>query len=364
MNSVVYVTSSPLHLFVALGLMCGPFRGARQAVAMINERPDRHDFLAEALRADPEGRVQVERFLVLNRYGPARQILGAITDWVRQQAPDVLAAGNDSKLEFYAALRGAPQARVAYLDDGLYSYLPIRDSQPAWWQRFANWRRSVKYGVQVRQGQYLGGADAVHEGWVLLPQRVHPALAAKKVHRLEASWFADPWLRGLCVRAAGSAGFDAGRCRGIGLVMLVPQLDLMQRSAALRERFERVAALHAARGELIAIKRHPRATGTDFGFRLDAPQAQWLEIPPRLPVEALVPLLAPGTRVVGALTTGLLTLALLGDRLEVRNITPPERGDDKAARFNNGAIEIYESVGIVPLGPEEGAPPAAARTGR
>jgi hypothetical protein len=349
MPTVVFVVSSPLHLFVTLGLMRGPYREHRKAVAIINERPQRRDFLAEALKAVAGDEVTVERFFVLKRHGKARDILAAISAFTRLHRPDVLAAGNDAKLEFFAAVRGCPTARVVYLDDGLYSYLPIRDASPAWWQAISDWRRGLKYGVPVRQGPYLGGSKLVQEGYVLLPEQAHPPLARKPVHRLEARWFADPWVRAICLRAAEGAGFDAERCRAIGLLLLVPQLDMMQKSPALRHRFEALAARHGARGELVAIKRHPRAEGEDVGFALDLPAAQWVEIPPRLPIEALVPLLSSGTLVAGALTTGLLTLALLGDGLQVRSVMALEPGRGKAARFNNGAARIYESVGIVPV---------------
>ena len=70
---------------------------------------------------------------------------------------------------------------------------------------------------------------------------------------------------------------------------------------------------------------------------------------PRLPSEALVPLLSPGTLVVGALTTALLTLALLAEHVTVRSAMSMEPGRGAAARFNNGALRLYEAVGIRPL---------------
>lgn len=349
MDSAVYVVSSPLHLFVALGLMCGPLRQHRHAVALINQRPQQRDFLAEALEADAERRASVERFLVLGRYAPARRILADISAFTARQAPTVLAAGNDAKMEFYAAVRGGPQARRVFLEDGLYSYLPVRDSKPSWWQRFSDWRRGLKYGVPVERTACLGGSRAIQESYVLMPERVHEALARKPVHRLEREWFADPWLRGVCIAAGEAAGFDAQRCRSIGLLLLPPQLELLQQSAPLRRRFETVARIHGERGELVAIKRHPRSRGTDFGLALDLPPEQLIEIPPRLPSEALVPLLPAGTLVVGALTTALLTLALLAEHVTVRSAMSMAPGSGAAARFNNGALRLYEAVGIRPL---------------
>ena len=350
MDSAVYIVSSPLHLFVALGLMCGPLRHHRHAVALINQRPQQRDFLAEALEADAGRRASVDRFPVVSHFAlPARQVLGDISAFTARQAPTLLAAGNDAKKEFYAAVRGCPEARRVFLEDGLYSYLPVRDSKPPWRQRYRDWRRGLKYGVPVERAACLGGSRAIQESYVLMPERVHAALARKPVHRLEREWFADPWLRGVCIAAGEAAGFDAQRCRSIGLLLLPPQLELLQQSAPLRRRFEAVARAHGERGELVAIKRHPRARDIDSGLGLDLPPEQLIEIPPRLPSEALVPLLSPGTLVVGALTTALLTLALLAEHVTVRSAMSMEPGRGAAARFNNGALRLYEAVGIRPL---------------
>jgi hypothetical protein len=346
MDSVIYLIASPLHLFVSLGLMCGPFRHHRHIVVLINRPSGQRDFLAEALESECERRASVSRFPVLGRCEPARKTLAEISNFVSRHAPAVIAVGCDEYLEFYAAVRGWPQAKRVFLEDGLYSYLPVRNPKPSWWQAISNWRRSLKYGVPVERPAYLGGSRAVQESYVFMPRWVHRELARKPVHRLEREWFADPWLRNICIAAAEAAGFDAQRCRSIGLLMLLPRLTLLQESTELRQRFERIAHAHAKRGGLIAIKRHPRARGTDFGLQLDLPSDQLIEIPPLLPSEALVPLLNAETLVVGARTTALLTLALLADQLRVRSVMSTSGETGATARFNEGALQIYQSVGI------------------
>lgn len=346
MDSVIYLIASPLHLFVALGLMCGPYRHHRHIVVLINRPSEQRDFLAEALEAECERRASVSRFPVLGRYEPARKTLAEISDFVSRHAPAVIAVGCDEYLEFYAAVRGWPQAKRVFLEDGLYSYLPVRNPKPFWWQAFSDWRRSLKYGVPVERPAYLGGSRAIQESYVFMPRRVHRELARKPVHQLEREWFADPWLRHICVAAAEAAGFNAQRCRSIGLLMLLPRLTLLQQSTELRQRFERLAHAHAKRGGVIAIKRHPRARGTDCGLQLNLPSDQLIEIPPLLPSEALVPLLDADTLVVGALTTALLTVALLADQLRVRSVMSNSGETGAAARFNDGALHIYQSLGI------------------
>lgn len=347
MTSLVLIATSPLHLFLTLGLLNGPLRGYRCAVAIVDATPGQPDYLVEALRSDTPTVTVVETFFVLNRHGAARATLARIASFVASHAPDVLATGTE-KIEYFAAVQAAPRAQGLYIDDGLYSYLPSRFEAPAWRQAWDNLRHSLKYRMQVDQSALLGSARSIDDAYVLLPAHVHAGLARKRIHRLQPDWFAGEPLRTICRRAAALAGFEAERVRRITLLVLIPKPDLLEHSPALRKGLSWLVSDQYQRGGLVAIKRHPRAKGSGIGIDLPSDAAtNLMEIPQRLPVECLAPLLGPGTRVVGALTTGLITLALLGDRLEVATLeVPPPEGDALTARFIDGADAVLRSAGV------------------
>ena len=342
----LFLPTTPLHAFFALGLMRGPFRDHQHTLALISRLDDTPDHIADALQDSVSSGVTVVRFPKLKGVGPARRLLGEISACARAIEPSMIAVGNDRRTEFYAAVRGCPSARRIYLDDGLHSYLPHHDVQSAWRRALDVTRRRLRYGLPVERPPMIGGSRAVQEAYVLLPQQVHEGLRGKPVQPLQPSWFADPWVRGICTAAASLAGLDTSLCRSIGLLLLLPHPRFLESYPVLRQQIEALAARHAERGELVALKAHPWA-GLPLARQLKVPLHSVLELPARLPVEVLVPLLS-GTLVVGSLTTALLSLALLGEHLTVHSLLPPAtpgaEGDN-----NDRTLNIYRSVGIHPF---------------
>lgn len=326
--------------------MRGPFRDQQHTFALIDQRDTKFDHIAAALKASATPGLNVVSFPTLKKFGRARDVLAEISDFTLELAPSTIAVGNDRRTEFYAAVRGCPAARRTYIDDGLYSYLPYRDARTPWGSRLSVAMRRLRYQMRVERPPMVGGSRAVQDAYVLLPQHVHAGLRGKPVHPLQPEWFADPWVRGICVAAAAAAGFDAARCRSIGLLLLLPNPRFLDAYPALREQIESLAADHAARGEVVALKAHPRAT-VPLDQQLRMPSQAVLELPSTLPVEVLAPLLS-GTRVVGTLTTALLSLALLGDRLNVQSLMPPA-APGAAGDYNDQTLQIYRSVGIQPF---------------
>jgi hypothetical protein len=348
MATALFLASTPLHTFFALGLMHGPYRGRPQALWLVDQPEGARDYLAEAIQASGAA-PELRRFPALKSAGqPARRLLREISEHTAALRPSTIAVGNDHRLEFYAALRGWPAARRTYIDDGLYSYLPREDARPAWREALSNCRRGLKYGLALERPSMVGGSRAVQDAYVLLPERVHAGLAGKPVRALRREWFAGPEVQATCLRAAALAGFDATRAEAIRLLLLLPHPRFLRADPALAGRLRELAAAHAARGETVALKSHPDADRLALDEQLGALPGGVLELPARLPVEVLAPLLS-GTLVAGSLTTALLSLLLLGRGLHVRSLepaTPPGSADTPRRRFLAQAAEVYRAAGI------------------
>ena len=356
MAPALFLASTPLHSFFALGLMHGPYRDEPHALWLIDQPEGARDYLAEALQAAGAG-PELRRFPALKSAGGPRRLLREISERAAALRPATIAVGNDHRLEFYAALRGWPAARRTYIDDGLYSYLPREDAKPPWREALSNWRRGLKYGLALERPSMVGGSRAVQDAYVLLPAQVHAGLAGKPVRALQRDWFDRPELRAICARAAARASFDATRAEAIGLLLLLPHPRFLRADPALAARLRELAAAHAARGATVALKSHPDADRLALAEQLGALPPGAVEVPARLPVEVLAPLLS-GTLVVGGLTTALLSLRLLGRGLRVRSLEPaPPAGaaDTPRRRFLAQAAEVYRAAGVRPLEPADAA---------
>ena len=345
----VFLATTPLHALISLGLMRGPFRDCDNTLALINKPgKGRLDLFAEALgTVRPPGISVMQIPRVRNAgLGPGRSLLNQISAMTRGLSPAVVASGNDRRPEFYAALRGCPSARRIYVDDGMYSYVPNYDIRQTHGQDLLALARRVWSGLATERPSLTGGSVAMQEAYILLPERAHAGLSSKIVHALEPQWFADPWVSRTCAAAAASVGLDIERCRSIGLLLILPHPRLLKTYPELREQIELLASTHALEGKLVALKGHPESD-TPLEQQLNLPAGDTLQIPPSLPIEALAPLLS-GTLVVGALTSALLFLALLGERIDVRNLSFSAKPGNQSLTHDQIQY-IYSSVGIQAL---------------
>ena len=150
----LFIASTPLHTFWSLGLIHGPFANWRNVLAVVDRTDTKSDFIAEALEASAASPVaDVKRFPALRRLAQAKPVLRDFTAWVRHWQPTYIAAGNDRRTEFHAAVAAAPDATRGYIEDGLFSYVPRKNH----WSgalgdlatRVSIWRRGTVYGFPI-----------------------------------------------------------------------------------------------------------------------------------------------------------------------------------------------------------------------
>ncbi|HSW14714.1 MAG TPA: polysialyltransferase family glycosyltransferase [Solimonas sp.] len=343
MSNVLFLASTPLHSLWALGIAAGAFGSDRCALVVIDQRSEERDFIAEALAAKMSAPfVETRRYeqvgkQPLRKLAHARARMREISDYTRRFGPDYVATGNDRRAEFHAALAAAPRAIGAYFDDGTASYSPLASktvAQSAMVRAVANRVRSLMYGVPTEREPHLGVSRAVREAWVVLPDRVHPGLRAKPIRPIRPEWFQLPMVQAICADATLRAGLDGRVLGGIQLLLALPHDSLMREQPVIRERLQQIADRTLAEGGTVAIKRHPRSRE----LALDLPAQRVFELPQRLPLEILAPLLN-GTEVIGMLTSALIYLRFLGANVRVATLVPP-------GFAGNPIVDIYHSVGV------------------
>lgn len=337
-RGVLFLVSTPLHSLWALAIARGQFRDRPVALARIDARTGTVDHVAEALRElRPAPFVEIAEFPEIGK-GPlqklrrARRVMAQLRAFTRRQACGQILVGNDRRAEFYVALSAAPGAIGGYLDDGTASYVGAPPRRRRLLNRLGRWaaslvRRTV-YGLPTEKPDFLGTAQAVREAWVLLPQEVRGELADKPVHAIQTDWFTDPEVRAVCERAVARAGLDPAIVHGLRRLLVLPHDSLLRQDPGLRIRFESFLRLAAESGEPCAIKRHPRSRE----LILHASGADLIEIPHRLPLEILAPLLRDA-QVVGTLSSALIYLKALGAGVKVSAFIPRSMAQDPVARL-------------------------------
>lgn len=326
MSNALFMTSTPLHSLWSLAIAAGAFPQSRCALVSIDVRNGDRDFIADAI-ADrlPAPFVEIRRFdpigkKPLKKIQNARQRIAEVKAYSKQFAPDYVAVGNDRRVEFYAALAAAPGAIGAYIDDGTATYSEVAATgvtRSASMRKLANYSRSVLYGVPTEREPFIGVANAVNEAWVMLPDLVHQGLRQKPLREIRADWFHLPIVQEVCADAISRTGLDQNALRETKLLLALPHDSILRSNPGVCERLQQLLDRAHAAGECIAIKRHPRSTE----MLLNISGARVIEIPSRLPLEIVAPLLT-GAEVVGALTSALLYLHKLGTRIQVSTLVP------------------------------------------
>lgn len=343
-RTVLFVCSSPLHSLWALALAAGPFADARRVLWAFEPGGDQPDFIVEALRANglgPFSEIETTGTLTRDDEPDTRLIRTALRqmqDRARAIAPDVILAGNDRTRQFQAIAVAVRGAAVTYMDDGTGSYVPLPALKPSIGRTLKRWRnlvrRRFRYGFSYDKPRQLGMTRRVKAAWVAFPEHVHPGLRTKTLHRLEAGWLREESTRRICRDAVRLAGLDPERLAGLDLLLLLPRDSQIDETPGLRAQLESIARDVIARGGRLAIKRHPRSSAMTLAID---PQS-CIDIPPRLPVEILAPLLSR-VRVVGALTSALIYLPWLGAEVSVEAIVP-------AGAEEHPVVQFYRALGI------------------
>lgn len=337
-GGTLFLSSTPLHTFFTLGLLSGPLREGPRRLWLINQPKGKRDFLAEAIEAAPSMNVQVSHFDTLEKTVRTRGELRRMSSLVASIKPFTIAVGMDRRLEFHAAVRGWPQAQRIYIDDGLYSYVPHQHAVAPWKEKISNWRRSLKYGLNIEQPSLVGGSKAVQSAYVLLPEYVHAGLKNKPVQPFQPEWFAKADVQNICMTAALMAGLNATHCAEWKLLLLLPHPRFLS-DTTLREQLVKLVLSESNRGR-VALKSHPAAK-IPAHQQLGIPAQVATEVPSRLPAEVLAPLLH-NTLVVGTLSTSLLTLSLLGRNIQVYRL-PESRS---MSNFEASVISIFYKAGV------------------
>mgnify|MGYP001596157282 CR=1 FL=1 len=343
MSNVLFMASTPLHSLWALGIAAGSFPDARCALVLIDQRDGDRDWIAETL-ADRMSTpfVEMRRFSEIGKtpwrkLTHARARMREVTAFTRQFAPDYVAVGNDRRAEFFAALAAAPQAMGAYLDDGTASYnqspVPSTSQSPVI-RRVVRGFRSWIYGVPTEQEPYLGTSQAVQEAWVAWPEQVHAGLRSKRLHAIRPEWFQLPQVQTVCAEACRRAGLDHGALEGVQLLLAMPHDSLVRRQPGIRVQLQALVDRTLGQGGRVAIKRHPRSQV----MPLTLPDTGVIEVPQRLPLEILAPLLS-GTEVVGMLTSALIYFRCLNAGVRVASLVPDGYSESPI-------LNIYRSLGV------------------
>ncbi len=269
------------------------------------------------------------------------QTLARIAALDREFLPQQVWVGNDRKVETQYALhlastrQGQPVGQ--YMDDGLYTYLGDVRTRPL--VRQIDWLvKQLTYGRWWHNAAQAGTSPWIRESWLAYPERARDPSPRRVRRSLSPALFSTPAFVRLGVLAARTFGLDRRALARTRLVLILPHSNQFALNAGLVEGLRSMVAQTAALGMQVALKYHPRERSADpGGLRRNGTT---VDLPALLPMELLLPMLRPGTVLVGEGSTALMAASWLRPDLHVHDLGFSRDGYAVAART------LFEELGI------------------
>lgn len=229
-----------------------------------------------------------------------------------QYSFDHIYTGNDRRIEFQYAMYKSGCSHGVYIDDGTYSYL---GRETHWFKDkiIDNWAKKFSYGGWWQQPPTIGGSAWIQQAVLAFPDAAVDALKMKRIVELPKN-LDRPEFSSLAKACIRQSRMDEAQLGSLDALLLLPHESVSD--PAMRHQ---LAYWLSNRNGRIAFKHHPRT----LKHQPDDDQRLWglpehaVEVPADIPMEVLLPLLAPSCSIAGDVSTALLTSKWLRSELAV-----------------------------------------------
>ena len=224
--------------------------------------------------------------------------------------PDIIYTGNDRRVEFQYAMTHNPKQSIGvYIDDGTYTYL----GRKTHWLKdhlLDNLVKKLSYGFWWKQPGTIGASSWIDECIVAFPKSVTPLLKQKVLRPLPENLNRTEFHE-LSVKCMLHYPEAVKALPELETLILLPHESVFDPSMlnSIKSRLSQLAGR-------IGIKHHPRTKDKSF-FTMDSDT----ELPENIPMEVILPLLNQECRIIGDVSTALLTTKWLRPEMDVTAIS-------------------------------------------
>lgn len=351
----LFMVSTPLNLFIASAVALELNRSNSQGVVrcelcFIDQPGPSSRVYIDAVKGWPESPFEAVHIFPSRASTPVRKLChrrqafrlarGIIDDL----QPDMIAVGNDRRVEFQYAMHYSQSAgyapRGVYLDDGTFTYVgrKTKGVQDSW---IDNNIKKLFYGSWWQQPKTVGSSEWIDDAYVAFPDMVCKPLEPKSLHKIDASWFESPPVQSLSGALLKAFAIDDQLLRQLDVVITLPHASLVSDESGYASTMKQVVDGLVNRGKRVGIKYHPRQSGDDPLGLAEKPGVVLL--PAVLAFEVLLPGLG-NTVIVGDVSTTLLSSRWLRPSLRVVAIASGSHQEQFVDLFERLDIEMINDV--------------------
>lgn len=342
----LFLVSTPLHLLVSIAIV-DTLKLDNAHLVFIDQVPGRKNPYLETLRDWPENPFHsVAVFYrpqrkLLAKLKSRRETFASLAAIVERLKPAHIYTGNDRRVEFQYCMHRATalgcQPSGYYMDEGTFTYVGRQASSQFADRVLDNAVKKLAYGLWWKHPATVGASEWVDAAYVSFPEIVHPLLRDKKLIHLTLQFWQSRALVAFCSRLVDRIGRPANLGE-LDLLVTLPHESIIERNPAYRGQVSAMIEQSLGQCLRVGVKYHPRDTNPDM---LNLATIAGVELLSReLPFEALLPMIKPGSTVLGDFSTTLISTRLLRPDLNARAID--HGGNSNAAAF----IDLYHKIGI------------------
>lgn len=312
-----YLVSTPLHLFVALGVALSRQSAETATLIFIDQYPGQSDVYIRCLKDHP-----LSPFKALVEFGGRdvvfkqkltfrKQLFADLQAMIARDCPDRIYVGNDRRVEFQYLMQAGrkinPELEGVYLDEGMFTYVGRKASKSFSDAVVDTLLKKMAYGFWWSNPPTVGAGKWISQAYVAFADLVHPALTKKQLIPLEPTYFTHHHFQQLAACWLSQFHIDSGALAELDLMITLPEKTDMDKVSGYAEHIQRLVWDLKQDAGLIGIKYHPSERSEDPLNLKQNPSVKIL--PAKLPFEAMLPFLK-SIKLLGDMSSTLLTTKL------------------------------------------------------
>lgn len=317
-----YFISSPLHFYIASNLAIGNDNGNNVAV-IISKNQALAGVLQRAIQNVPK--IFDETLLYVSeqkhsKWKQRRRIMKAIQQRFSSKEDRAIYTGNDRRVEFQYAMHISKTSlsdfQGIYMDDGAISYLGHKSMNSFAHRYLDPLFKKIVYGAWWKQSLTTGTSAWISDAYLAFPEFAHPLLKQKLIKPIDTDVFRSERFLELSKALLMDSNINFEKLKNAKLLISLPfEGEYKAAPEHLKSFYQFVLKEYDAKE--ILIKAHPRSN--DDGL-LDTLFPGASRIDKGVGFEFILPLLGDNIKIVGDVSTTLLSAKWLRPDIEVELI--------------------------------------------
>lgn len=285
---------------------------------------------------------------MVNKVRSRKLVFNQLARWIKKNRPTNIYTGSDRRIEFQYAISEAKKINSCsgiYLDDGMFTYLG-REHRSLITVLTETLIKKAAYGVWWKTPKTIGASPWISKIIVAYPSVCHPILRKIESESLQPYYKSNEYLDQFCTQLIELTSSDiGGELRSIDVLITPPHESIIIKNKDYLMAFKKLLQKLESLNLNIGIKYHPRNINKDI-LGLKSEKKITL-INPKIPFEAIIPLLKCDVVIIGDVSTTMLTGRWLKPDAHICAIKSlPDKNEKLAKLFSSLNIETSDITSL------------------